>query len=87
MQGGVRCVLTAIFQILSRFTNDSCVDMNTSAFQNEMREAEYIIRNMTNSSLILIDELGRGIYVNDCMALGIYSFHLSLLQQQAPMTR
>ncbi|KAI9493031.1 DNA mismatch repair protein Msh4 [Zychaea mexicana] len=56
-------------QILSRLGNDVYVEVNTSSFMAEMREAAYIIQNVTNSSLVIIDELGKGTAPYD--ALGI----------------
>ncbi|KAI8145098.1 muts protein 4 [Fennellomyces sp. T-0311] len=56
-------------QILSRLGNDIYVEVNTSSFMGEMREAAYIIQNVTDSSLVIIDELGKGTAPYD--ALGI----------------
>lgn len=48
-------------QILSRLANDSVLDMNTSSFMAEMREAAYVLQHVTPHSLVIVDELGRGI--------------------------
>lgn len=48
-------------QILSRLLgNDGCLEQNTSSFVVEMREAAYIIQNVTDTCLIVLDELGKG---------------------------
>jgi DNA mismatch repair protein MSH4 len=39
--------------------NDDSLVANASTFMVEMRETSYILENVTNKSLVLIDELGR----------------------------
>ncbi|ORZ23987.1 muts domain V-domain-containing protein [Absidia repens] len=45
-------------QILTRLANDT--NFSTSYFMAEMQEMAYILQHVTNSSLVIIDELGRG---------------------------
>ncbi|KAL7751014.1 MutS protein msh4 [Sorochytrium milnesiophthora] len=47
-------------QLFSRLGNDDSLEMNASSFMLEMREAAYILQNVTDRSLVIIDELGRG---------------------------
>ncbi|CAO3638969.1 unnamed protein product [Cunninghamella blakesleeana] len=54
-------------QILSKLTNDT--DQKVSNFMAEMQVINYILQNITNSSLVIIDELGRGTCQAD--AIGI----------------
>ncbi|KAG0750228.1 hypothetical protein G6F57_002285 [Rhizopus arrhizus] len=57
-------------QILSRLANDSAFsDIGTSSFMTEMRETAYLLQNVTNSSLVMMDELCRSTSPTD--ALGI----------------
>jgi DNA mismatch repair protein MSH4 len=44
-------------------------DVGTSSFMTEMTETAYILQNVTDKSLVFIDELGRGTSPVD--ALGI----------------
>ncbi|KAG2230711.1 hypothetical protein INT48_003718 [Thamnidium elegans] len=57
-------------QLLSRLANDNTfTDIGTSSFMSEMRETSYILQNVTSTSLVIIDELGRSTSPSD--ALGI----------------
>jgi DNA mismatch repair protein MSH4 len=47
-------------RILSRLGTSDDMEHNMSTFTTEMKEAAYIIDNVTDRSLTIIDELGRG---------------------------
>jgi DNA mismatch repair protein MSH4 len=45
---------------LSRIGTSDDMEHNMSTFTMEMKETAYILSNLTDKSLIIIDELGRG---------------------------
>ncbi|XP_065888860.1 mutS protein homolog 4-like isoform X5 [Dysidea avara] len=47
-------------QVFSRIGSDDDIETNASTFMLEMREINYIVQNVTDKSLLIIDELGRG---------------------------
>ncbi|XP_069798495.1 mutS protein homolog 4 [Narcine bancroftii] len=47
-------------QIFTRIGVDDDIETNSSTFMKEMKEISYIMHNVTDKSLIIIDELGRG---------------------------
>lgn len=49
-----------IDKLFTRIGTDDSLETNSSTFMVEMKEISYIIQNVTDRSLILIDELGRG---------------------------
>ncbi|SAL94820.1 hypothetical protein [Absidia glauca] len=56
-----------INQILSRLANDT--DLSTSYFMAEMQEMAYVLRQVTDSSLVIVDELGRGASLWDALSI------------------
>jgi DNA mismatch repair protein MSH4 len=48
--------------IFSRIGSDSPTEANASSFMMEMREAAYILQHCSDDSLVIIDELGRGVF-------------------------
>ena len=47
-------------RILTRLGSDDELESNASSFRMEMKEAAYILEMMSDSALVIIDELGRG---------------------------
>ncbi|KAJ3091292.1 MutS protein msh4, partial [Physocladia obscura] len=58
-------------QVFSRIGCDSVVEASASSFMSEMREAAFILQNVSHDSLIIIDELGRGTSHTDGVAMSI----------------
>lgn len=44
--------------------SDNGIEANASSFTLEMRETLFILEQVTDSSIVLIDELGRGIFIS-----------------------
>lgn len=47
-------------RILSRIGTSDDMEHNMSTFHTEMKEAAYILSSLSDRSLVIIDELGRG---------------------------
>ena len=54
-----------IDKLFSRIGNNDEIETNSSTFMVEMREMSYILNNLSNNSLVIIDELGRGTSVEE----------------------
>ena len=48
-----------IDRIFTRIGNEDSIENNMSSFMLEMKEMSYILKNITNRSVLLIDEVGR----------------------------
>ena len=56
-------------RIFSRVSNRDSVESNASTFMLEMQEIAFILTNVTESSLVVLDELGRGTSVREGTAV------------------
>lgn len=46
-------------QVMTRMSPQDDIESNRSTFFTEMKEVNYILRNVTDHSVVLLDELGR----------------------------
>lgn len=65
----VSAVLPLRDRLFSRLSNQDDLENNLSTFHVEMKEAAYILDHVTDQSLVIIDELGRGSSNVDGLAL------------------
>ncbi|XXG94172.1 MutS protein msh4 [Hypoxylon texense] len=60
-----------IQQLFVRMSTDDSIEANMSTFSLEMREMAFILRNVNEKSLAIIDELGRGTSTTDGLAIAL----------------
>jgi DNA mismatch repair protein MSH4 len=58
-------------QIFTRIGTDDNIEFNSSSFEQEMIEMNYILNNFTDNSLILIDELCRSTSKDEGLAISM----------------
>jgi len=66
-----QATLPVIKQLLARISTDSVIEANVSTFSSEMREISYILDNINDNSLVIIDELCRGTSIIDGQAIAL----------------
>jgi len=69
-------------QIFVRCGNDDDMETNCSTFKLEMKEMSYILQNLTEQSLIIVDELGRGTSIEEGVAIA-YAISEEILSTKA----
>ncbi|KAK8138544.1 hypothetical protein PG984_001924 [Apiospora sp. TS-2023a] len=71
-----------IQQLFVRMSTDDSIEANMSTFSIEMREMAFILRNINENSMVVVDELGRGTSTRDGLAIAI-AISEALLQSEA----
>jgi len=69
-------------KLFSRIGSNDDIETNCSTFMIEMKEISYILRNLTENCLIIIDELGRGTSIEEGVGL-CFAICEQLIQSKA----
>ncbi|KAK1987304.1 muts domain V [Colletotrichum cereale] len=71
-----------VYNIFARVTTDDRIESNMSSFSLEMREMAFILSNVTDRSIVIIDELGRATSTRDGLAIAL-AMAEALIQSRA----
>ncbi|KAJ4310632.1 MutS protein msh4 [Fusarium piperis] len=75
-------VFSIVHSIFARVSLDDNIESNLSTFSVEMREMAFILRNINDKSLAVIDELGRATSNRDGLAIAV-AMSEALIQSKA----
>ncbi|TDZ13869.1 MutS protein-like protein 4 [Colletotrichum orbiculare MAFF 240422] len=71
-----------IHSMFARVSTDDSIESNLSSFSLEMREMAFILNNVDDRSMVIIDELGRSTSTRDGLAISI-AMSEALIQSRA----
>ncbi|KAK1993248.1 muts domain V [Colletotrichum falcatum] len=71
-----------VHNIFARVTRDDKIESNMSSFSLEMREMAFILSNVTDRGIVIIDELGRATSSRDGLAIAL-AMAEALIQSRA----
>ncbi|KAI8257658.1 MutS protein-like protein 4 [Colletotrichum sp. SAR11_239] len=77
-----RATLPIVHSIFARVSTDDDIEANLSSFSKEMREMAFILNNVDDKSMVIIDELGRATSARDGLAIAI-AMAEALIQSRA----
>ncbi|KAJ0336606.1 hypothetical protein KNSL1_013226 [Colletotrichum chrysophilum] len=77
-----RATLPIVHSIFARVSTDDNIEANLSSFSEEMREMAFILNNVDDKSMVIIDELGRATSARDGLAIAI-AMAEALIQSRA----
>ncbi|KAI8300863.1 MutS 4 [Colletotrichum sp. SAR11_59] len=66
-----RATFPIVHSIFARVSTDDNIEANLSSFSKEMREMAFILNNVDDKSMVIIDELGRATSARDGLAIAI----------------